>query len=370
MTDTPFIKGLELSELLYLESVRPILQANFPGLVHSAALLGQGSEVLGFDTPQSRDHDWGPRLMLFLSSADHTTYAERIDHTLRRELPHAIHGYPTDMAVGTGDNAAETPADAGVDHAVMISTVHGFFQRVLGFDPSGDIGLVDWLSVPEQRLRSLTAGRVFHDGLGRLEAIRSKLRYYPHDLWLYLLACQWRRIGQEEAFAGRCAQVGDELGSRLVAARLVRDLMRLCFLMERQYAPYIKWLGTAFVQLRCASVLAPTLAKVIDAGSWTEREQHLTLAYQFVAQMHNDLGVTEPLPAHVSPFHERPFSVIGADRFSEALCAAISDEDVLALPAHLGSIDQWVDSTDAMNHLPRLRVMYEQGSGGRTTVDQ
>jgi len=42
-----------------------------------------------------------------------------------------------------------------------------------------------------------------------------------------VLACQWRRISQEEPFVGRCDEVVDELGSAVVAARLVRDLMRL-----------------------------------------------------------------------------------------------------------------------------------------------
>jgi hypothetical protein len=50
----------------------------------------------------------------------------------------------------------------------------------------------------------------------------------------------------------RCGDVGDELGSRLVAARLIEELMRLCFLMEKQYWPYAKWFGTAFSKLACA----------------------------------------------------------------------------------------------------------------------
>lgn len=53
----PFIKGLELSQLFYEEAVRPILMIHFPQLTYSAALLGRGSETLGFDTPQSTDHD-------------------------------------------------------------------------------------------------------------------------------------------------------------------------------------------------------------------------------------------------------------------------------------------------------------------------
>ena len=66
-----FVPGLELCEAFYREAVRPILDAGFPGLTHAAALIGDGSDVLGYDTPVSRDHQWGPRLILFLSAADH-----------------------------------------------------------------------------------------------------------------------------------------------------------------------------------------------------------------------------------------------------------------------------------------------------------
>ena len=74
--DRPFIKGLDLSELLYREAVGPLLASHLPGLTYSAALIGPGSEVLGFDDAQSMDHDWGPRLMLFLTETDHATRRE------------------------------------------------------------------------------------------------------------------------------------------------------------------------------------------------------------------------------------------------------------------------------------------------------
>ena len=73
--------------------------------------------------------------------------------------------------------------------------------------------------------------------------------------------------------------------------------------------------------------------------------------------MHNDLGITEPLPAQVSQFHARPFRVIHADRFVEAIRAAITSEEVLALPEHLGSVDQFLDSTDALRHLALFKAV-------------
>jgi hypothetical protein len=61
-----FIPGLRLSRLFYQKEVKPILDKEFPSLRYSAAVIGWGSEVLGFDTPISRDHHWGPRVAFIL----------------------------------------------------------------------------------------------------------------------------------------------------------------------------------------------------------------------------------------------------------------------------------------------------------------
>ena len=215
--DRPFrrsplrVKGLDLSELLYREAVGPLLASHLPDLTYSAALIGPGSEVLGFDDAQSMDHDWGPRLMLFLTEADHATQRDAIDQMLRQQLSVEIHGYPTRFGrhedgtlVMTANDGNSIPPGAAPQHGVQLFTVQRFFQSVLRFDAQGDIRVADWLSVPENHLLMLTSGRVFYDGLGQLERLRTKLRYYPHDVWLYRLAAQWRRIAQEEAFMGRC----------------------------------------------------------------------------------------------------------------------------------------------------------------------
>ena len=105
--------------------------------------------------------------------------------------------------------------------------------------------------------------------------MREALAWYPDDVWLWLLACQWRRIDQEEPFVGRTAEVGDELGSRVLAARLVRDAMRLCFLLERRYAPYAKWLGSGFRRLHAYEELGPMLEAALVATDYLARERTL-----------------------------------------------------------------------------------------------
>jgi hypothetical protein len=196
------------------------------------------------------------------------------------------------------------------------------------------------LATPTQRFAEVTGGKVFHDGLGELAAARSALDWYPDDIWRYVLACQWRRIAQEEAFPGRCMEVGDELGSAVVTARLVRDMMRLVLLMRRRYPPYSKWLGTAFGRLELPD-LAEHLIGAVSTQEWTAREHHLVGAYGIVAEMHNGLGLTEPVDPHVRLYYDRPFRVLGSDRFVDALRA---DDG----PSLTGAVDQFVDNTDAL----------------------
>ena len=351
-----FLPGLDLSKVFYEEAVKPFMEMHFPELVYSAARIGHGSDVLGYDTAQSMDHDWGPKLQIFLKDSDYDSVKEDLDTKLRENLPYEIRGFPTNFKHNEDGSSGLSPIDNGpVNHGVVINTVSEFFTEYFGLIPDDGLRIVDWLTIPEQVIQSIVSGCIFHDGLKEIEPIIERLHYYPHDLWLYLLASQWRRISQEVAFMGRCGQVGDELGSRIVGTRLVHDLMKLCFLMEKQYAPYIKWFGTAFSKLKCAKNLTPIFIQIMDADTWQDREKYLIKAYEYVAKMHNDLGITKPLLAKATQFHNRPFMIIQAGDYAEAIQNEIKDDEVKILPAYLGGIDQYVDSTDILGYANKFR---------------
>jgi hypothetical protein len=363
-----FIPGLELSRLFYLGAVKPLLERKAPSLQYSAALVGSGSEVLGFDTEMSTDHHWGPRLMLFLKEDDQRFYYKAIDETLRKQLPPRFHGYSTNFtSPDPADHNVQLLCDIDsgpINHRVEILTIREFFLDYLNFDIEQSIEAADWLTFTEQKLLEVTAGAVYHDGIG-LEAVRERFSYYPHDVWLYLLTSGWTRIAQEEHLMGRAGIVEDEIGSAIIGSRLVRDLMRLCFLMERRYAPYAKWFGKAFYKLKCANELEPILRSVLLAESWPQRERSLAAAYEYVAAMHNKLGITEPLPTSVSRFYGRPFLVIHlGGRFADAIRASITDPAVKKIAGGklIGSIDQFSDSTDILSDpqwRTTLRRLYE-----------
>ena len=200
---------------------------------------------------------------------------------------------------------------------------------------------------------------MFHDGLGELELVRQKFSYYPKDVWLYMLAAQWIKIFEEQAFVGRCGYAGDELGSMVIAARQVKNLMRLCFLIERKYASYSKWFGTAFSRLDCAQQLSPILTQILQSKDWKERQKFLARAYEAVARMHNALKVTIPMKEETAEYGGRKYLVVGDDRYPQELRKALTDEEVKNIKNELGSVNQFIDSDSQLNDLFLCRKLKE-----------
>ncbi len=144
--------------------------------------------------------------------------------------------------------------------------------------------------------------------------------------------------------------MGDELGSKLIAGDLVKELMQLCFLFEKTYFPYSKWFGTAFSRLKCAGELTPIFSRVLNSSSWQERESNLSQAYVIVGNTHNSLGITKPVEVGVSNYFGRPYLVIHADRFAAAAIDAIQDKKLKAVKPLIGSVDQFIDNVDFLSN--------------------
>jgi hypothetical protein len=324
-----FINGIELCRRFHTEVVEPVMTDSYPFLSYSSALLGPGSEVLGYDTEMSTDHDWGPRVYLFLNEQD-IGYSDQIQVSLQGRAPGRFYGLSVDVRM------------------TVITTVPRFIESYLAVNQDGPIESVDWLTFPSQSLLEITRGAVYKDDHRLLYKLRNQLKYYPQDVWLYLMASSWQRIGQEEHLMLRSGFIGDELGSAIIASRLVRDIINLCFLMERQYAPYPKWFGTAFKHLKCSDQLMPYLWTAQTATTWREREHAFNNAYKHLSNMHNGLKVTEKIPNDVSYFYDRPFKVMNGEVVARLIANQIVDADIklLADKRLIGNIDQITDNTD------------------------
>jgi len=332
-----FVPAAELSRAFYDEVARPLLGQR----PHSAALLGWGSDVLGYDTKRSTDHGWGPRLLVFLAD---DTAVETVQRSVSAQLPDEFRGWP----VRFGWDGVEAR-----DH-VTVTTLRRWLVEHLGVDATAGMSTLDWLLTPQQRLLGVVAGPVYADEAGAIAAVRRSLSWYPDQVWRWLLACQWQRVAAEEAFVARTAEVGDETGSAVSTARLVRDCMRLALLIDRRYAPYQKWLGTAFARGRHEDDLPVQLAAAVAARDAAAREAALANAYTRLARRHNEARITEPVDSAIRSYHQRPARVLMADRFADACLGTVTDRALRDLPL-VGSVDQAVDSADLLSAPQRWR---------------
>lgn len=361
------IKGLELSRRFYVDLLKPFLDKSYPHLDYAAALVGAGSEVLGFDDGMSTDHDWGPRLFVFLRE-DEAHLSAEISERLSVELPYQFLGYSTNFVPVPDEpktQVAEHKSEGKIHHRVYLLSLREFFWNTLAWDINSPLDAIDWLTFSSQELRTIIAGAVFHDAVSDLTRFRESFAWYPDDVWYYLIAAQWQRIGQEEHLMGRAGYVGDELGAALIASRLVQDIMRLCFLLEREYAPYPKWFGTAFSRLKSAKQFVPILREMQVAETWQKRQEAYIAAIELLVEKLNTVNIIEPIVPKVQQFHTRPFMVIGETGISQALLSKISDPllvKLLKAPSLIGSIDQFSDNTDLRDYPSwrrGLRQLYE-----------
>ncbi|WP_431280220.1 DUF4037 domain-containing protein [Leifsonia poae] len=325
--------GIELSHAYFDDIVQPILAEALSGTPYSAGRLGGGSDVLGLDDATSRDHDWGLRVNLFVP----TESVDAVAAELERRLPSSFRGHPTRFPF-TGETDAR--------HHVDVDTVSRFAHSRLGFDPRDGVTVDDWLSLTGQAVLEMVAGPVFADHSGELAAVRARLGWYPDDVWRYVLACDWIRIAQELPLMGRAADVGDETGSRIIAARLAHTVAHLAFMVERRWPPYAKWFGTCLRELAGADELGAAIDEVLAGTDVGVRQRGIARALDSLLDRQNAVGLTDA-PVATVPFWDRPY--LHPDPvIVEQLLDPIRDPVVRALPHGHGSIEQRTDTVDIL----------------------
>lgn len=340
--------GVALARAYWCRVVRPLLDEALPDVPRAAARIGSGSDVLGLDDEISRDHDWGLRLQLLVPPAR----VYEVEEMLVARLPADFGGYPARF-VFTGRQHAQM--------AVDVITMDELIATGIGFDPRQGGTVDDWLSLTGQAVLEVTAGEVFEDTDGHLTALRAALAWYPDDVWRYVVASDWKRIDQELPLMGRAGHRGDELGSRVIAARLVDVAVHLGFLLCRQWAPYSKWRGTLFSRLPLPPELGLSLGEVLTEDHWRARGERLAGALNVLAEVQREAGLPAPASPCV-PFWDRQYLHLDPD-LVPGIIAGAESPDVRALPVGLGSIEQRSNNVDLLVHGDHRRAAV-----GATTI--
>lgn len=325
------ISGLELARTFYRDAVEPMLDRP-----HAAGLIGEGSEVLGYDDARSRDHEWGPRLQVFVDAAD----VDRTRETIAAHPPAEYGGYPTSWF---------SLLEGRSTHHIEVATAQQWLAARLPTIPWDRADAAAWLSIPQQHLLQLTAGELFRDDLGDMSRLRADYAWYPLDVWRWMIAAHWHLLGNIVPVIGRTLERGDERGARLHIGRACELMMEMAFLQERRYRPYAKWLGRAFDDLSASESLGPLLDRALQHADPTAISDALLL----LARRHNGLRIAEEVTPVISDFAVgindavRPYPVLNTPELIDATVDSIEDPRLRDLP-RVGSIDQLTHADDLL----------------------
>lgn len=208
--------GLELGREL-AHQVAQDIELNLPDLAPymCLALVGTGSECLGFDDVISEDHDFTKRCQLFLPADIYETNKEHLQ------------SYFKNYAYGI----------------VQVECISEFYRRYTLY-PEGPQCEKEFRRVPQDLLCTATNGEVFLDNFGSFTHIRQRLlAYYPEDIRLRKIAYELNQLAQSGQYnLPRMLQRGDTIAASLALHQFVHHYMLLVHLFNKSYAPFYKWL--------------------------------------------------------------------------------------------------------------------------------
>ncbi len=352
MSSYKFIPGLELNRSFYFEVIEKLLKKDYPDLKYSAGIIGYGSDTLGVDTEISMDHEWGPRLYIFLHENDYNLKDE-LDNYFKEKLPYEFKGFPTNFTSTENEGIRRMkPTNEGlVNHHIDITSFERFLEYTLG--SSKEIRKpIEFLTNTEQGLIEVTNGKLFRDDLN-IEIKRSKYRAIPKDITRIKLAALWNAISSEEAFVGRNFDVGDFVGGKIIAMRHLNHLMKISFCLEEKYIPYSKWISTIFWKLKISEKLKPLFNTIASSNNGKEICNALVEAYLVVLQEQNKKCFTEKIELQKTDYYGRPYEVIFTEKIVEGLVNSIDDSEIKGLNINAISMvisNNGIDFTDQLNN--------------------
>jgi hypothetical protein len=250
------VKGLELHRAFFEECALPILRDEFPEELPVLAIgsVGFGSERWRADDELSRDHCWEPGFHLFSAELDKRVLST-IEDSLYEKLPWEFRGH----------KRSGTPHSVS---AIRSWTVDEFFASMTSFThPPADDLL--WLRIPEEALFHATNGEVFYDPSGDLTRRRDAFSHYPENVWRFKLACRAYRADVRRYELERALTHGEPTAAEFLLADGLREVMRFTFLVNRQHAPYDRWLPWAFRRLEVLSPdIEPLVVRIYEGPGW------------------------------------------------------------------------------------------------------
>lgn len=236
------VTGMELCRAYYETYGRAMIHEKFPeyeGRI-TVGLAGEGSDCFGYDDEISRDHDWGPSFIMWVSDEVYAEIGEQLQAAYE-QLPRSFLGY-------TYQTSRQGAGRRGVQ------TIKNFYGRLLGMEhldgiframETENLSQIPFRQMEDSALAAAVNGSVFRDDEGIFTQIRTLLtEHYPERLRYLRIAEAAARFCQYGQYnSARMLQRGDGLSSRIMLGRAAQEALKLVCHMEKKFPPHDKWLA-------------------------------------------------------------------------------------------------------------------------------
>lgn len=245
----PVEKGIDICFEFYKECFEPVIDKEFKDYKSEIAvgLVGRGSDCYGYDDKESRDHDWGPGFLIWVSKETFDKIGDKLEKAYN-ELPKEYKGFKVARTLSIHKRRG-------------VFVTEDFYKDLLGKWPLSE---EDYKIIPDFSLSTAVNGRVFTDPKGVFSSCRDELiKGYPKDVLLL-------KIAESAAKFSQCAQYnykrmlkrGDKLTASVMLSDGLKEAMKLAHYLENKYPPHDKWLLRSVKDLNFGSEISTLLLKV------------------------------------------------------------------------------------------------------------
>ena len=271
------LTGLERAEIV-AKYTSEFIKVKYPNLYSRIclALVGVGSECLGFDDEISEDHDFSSRCQLFLDDSDYKTYKSDLESSLKI--------FCKDLESLTSNLKVVN---------IEIMPISNFYKYYTLFE-NGPKTESEYRKVPMDLLCVATNGKVFLDNLGKFSEIRNRLlNFYPEDIRLKKIAFQLNKMAQSGQYNySRMIKRGDTVAANIAQGEFVKHYLEFVHLLNKKYMPFYKWSYRSACSLEILGNFTQENLKKLSEASIYEKESIIEKICLTVVNTLNKLGLS------------------------------------------------------------------------------
>ena len=246
------LTGMEICKKFYEEYGKQMIHEKFPQYENQMAvgLVGEGSEVFGFDDDFSRDHDFGPGFCIWLPKELYKAMGDKVQEEYDK-LPQTFMGITratTEMGKGR----------------VGVWRMGDFFEEYTNYRTAPEKA-AEWVEIDDYKLATVTNGEVWRDDLGEFTRRRQGFMAQPPEAYRVKLARMISSMAQMgQANYARSMARKDYVTAEICIAKYMEDTLHCIFLLNDAYAPYYKWLLTGSKSLEILPEVGDMLRALAD----------------------------------------------------------------------------------------------------------